>query len=139
MNPYSKSGQQPDSDKRPVVSVRKKPEFTFTREQRLLKGTQFNHVFAAPRRSSDRFFTVLVRENNGVSARLGLAVAKKRIRLAVRRNLVKRLIRESFRSHAKKLGAVDIVVLSRFDGKADKASISRSLLSHWKRLGVTDH
>ena len=110
-------------------------DFSFKRDQRLLKGTQFKRVFASSRRSSDRYFTVLVRVNDGVCARLGLAVAKKQIRLAVGRNRVKRLVRESFRQHTDMLGAVDVVVLSRFDGNADNATLSRSLLLHWKRLG----
>ena len=109
-------------------------DLTFTRDHRLLNGEQFSHVFAAPRRSSDRYFTVLVRENGGSHARLGLAVAKKRIRLAVGRNRIKRLVRESFRHNAHQLGAVDVIVLSRFDGNADNPTLSRSLLSHWKRL-----
>ena len=120
----------------PAPGVVTEPEFAFPREQRLLNGAQFNHVFAAPRRSSDRYFTVLARANDCARARLGLAVAKKRIRLAVGRNRVKRLVRESFRHHANLLGAVDVIVLSRFDGKADNASLSRSLLAHWKRLGA---
>jgi ribonuclease P protein component len=91
-------------------------------------------VFAAPRRSSDRYFTVLVRDNAGSHARLGLAVAKKRVRLAVGRNRIKRLVRESFRHNAHLLGAVDVIVLSRFDGNADNPTLSQSLVSHWKRL-----
>ena len=110
-------------------------QFTFTREQRLLTGRQFKNVFAKPRRSSDRYFTVLARDNGCERARLGLAVAKKRIRLLVGRNRIKRLVRESFRHHADSLGAVDVVVMSRFDGRADNASLMRSLRSHWKRIG----
>ena len=126
------------SDVRSPLGVRStKPQFAFTREQRLLTGSQFKNVFAQARRSSDRYFTVLVRENDGTSARLGLAIAKKRIRLAVGRNRVKRLVRESFRHHADTLGAVDVIVLSRFDGKADNTSVMRSLRSHWKRLGAS--
>jgi hypothetical protein len=33
------------------------------------------------------------------------------------------------------LGTVDVIVLSRFDGKADNGSLLRSLASHWKHLG----
>jgi ribonuclease P protein component len=117
--------------------VRNESEFAFTREQRLLKGLEFNYVFAAPRRSSDSYFSVLARGNACARARLGLAIGKKRIRLSVGRNRVKRLIRESFRQHAKMLGAVDVIVLSRFDGKADNASITRSLLAHWARLSAS--
>ena len=113
----------------------------FSREHRLLKGKQFNHVFASARRSSDRYFTVLMRENDQGKARLGLAIAKKRIPLAVGRNRAKRLIRESFRHHCEALGTVDVVVLSRININApgkriDNATLQRSLSKHWQRLST---
>lgn len=124
-----------DSGGKLITDAGAAAQFAFTREQRLLTGAQFKNVFANPRRSSDRYFTVLARDNGRTRARLGLAVAKKRIRLAVGRNRIKRLVRESFRHHANSLGAVDVVVMSRFDGRADSTSLMRSLRSHWKRIG----
>ena len=44
--------------------------------------------------------------------RLGLVIAKKNVRLAVQRNRIKRLLRESFRAHHGSQG-IDIVVLAR--------------------------
>jgi ribonuclease P protein component len=108
----------------------------FARHQRLLKGAQFEHVFAAPRRSSDRFFTVLVRDNDLAHGRLGLAVSKKRIRRAVARNRVKRMVRESFRHHAERLYGLDVVVMARDDGVAPSCELRRSLAAHWLRLGI---
>ncbi|GAB4350592.1 MAG: hypothetical protein Kow0073_05070 [Immundisolibacter sp.] len=42
--------------------------------------------------------------------RLGLVIPKRRVRLAVHRNRLKRWIRESFRHHQQRLPAADIVV-----------------------------
>jgi len=42
-----------------------------------------------------------------------LVIAKKHIRLAVERNRLKRLIRESFRKHQQLLIEMDIVILAR--------------------------
>lgn len=92
-------------------------------------------MFAAPRRSSDRFFTVLVRDNGMPQARLGLAVSKKRVRLAVTRNRIKRLVRESFRLHAASLRGLDAVVMARQDTAASGSELRRSLEAHWLRLG----
>lgn len=92
-------------------------------------------MFAAPRRSSDRFFTVLVRDNALPHGRLGLAVSKKRIRRAVARNRVKRLVRESFRHHAGWLCGLDVVVMARQDSAASTCELRRSLEAHWLRLG----
>lgn len=93
-------------------------------------------MFAAPRRSSDRFFTVLARDNGREYPRLGIAVGKKRVRRAVTRNRIKRLVRESFRQHAATLGGVDVVVLARFDGLAANADLLASLGTHWHRIGM---
>lgn len=107
----------------------------FARHQRLRNGAEFEHVFAAPRRSSDRFFTVLVRDNAMPHGRLGLAISKKRIRRAVARNRVKRAVRESFRHHAQSLCGLDVVVMARECGVASRSELRHSLLAHWQRLG----
>jgi ribonuclease P protein component len=93
-------------------------------------------VFAEPRRSADRYFTVLARDNGLLHARLGLAVGKKHVRRAVGRNRIKRLVRESFRVHAGDLGGVDLVVLSRANATVENGVLSRSLRTHWQRLGL---
>lgn len=46
-------------------------------------------------------------------ARIGLIVAKRIERKAVRRNRIKRLIREAFRKHRQMLGSLDCVVQLR--------------------------
>ena len=79
----------------------------FKKQAKLLKAADYNHVFDKPARSSDRYFTVLARPNNLLHARLGLAFTKKRVKLAVARNRLKRISRESFRlsqSGTKELG-----------------------------------
>ncbi len=69
----------------------------FSKQAKLLKAADYNHVFDKPFRSSDRYFTVLARPNTLQYARLGLAFTKKRVKLAVARNRLKRISRESFR------------------------------------------
>jgi len=64
---------------------------------KLLKAADYNHVFDKSVRSSDRYFTVLARPNKLLYARLGMAFSKKRVKLAVARNRLKRISRESFR------------------------------------------
>ncbi len=53
---------------------------------------------------------IRARKNRMRSARLGLVVSKKGNPKAVRRNRIKRVIREQFRRHARQLPAVDIVI-----------------------------
>lgn len=108
----------------------------FGRDRRLVKSADFKPVFARPeQKSTDAGFTVLARRNGLAQARLGLAVSKKHVRLAVARNRIKRLVRESFRGHQHELGGLDVVVLAR----ATTASQSNrqllvSLAVHWNRI-----
>ena len=53
---------------------------------------------------------IRARKNRMRCARLGLVVTKKGNAKAVRRNRLKRIIREQFRHHAEALPAVDVVV-----------------------------
>ena len=67
--------------------------------------------------------------------RLGLAIAARIVGNAVRRNRIKRLIRESFRQHQHELPAVDLVVNARAGARdADNAAITRSLEQHWRTV-----
>lgn len=111
---------------------------------RLLKAADFKFVFDKPVRSSDQFFTVLARPNNMPSpkpeARLGTAFTKKKVRLAVSRNRLKRITRESFRSTfklalSKHDSAADFIVLAGNQcNKATNRQLFESLEKHWQRL-----
>jgi len=105
----------------------------FTRQQRLLTARDYQFVFAKPYKSSDRYLTILARDNNLLEARLGLAIAKKRIKFAVARNRLKRLIRESFRQQ--QVANLDYVVLAKNEAnQADNRVLLNSLAKHWHKL-----
>jgi ribonuclease P protein component len=111
------------------------PHFAFGKRQRLLNGADFKRVFSRAERSSDRYFTVLMRTNDTGDARLGLAIAKKQVRRAVDRNRIKRIVRESFRHHKQELESMDCVVMARRDtSAAANEELFASLQQHWKRL-----
>lgn len=68
-------------------------------------------------------------------ARLGLAVSKRKARLAVQRNRLKRLIRESFRVNQQRLSGLDIVVIPRsLANGAGSAALRASLEALWNRV-----
>lgn len=118
----------PDNNKH-----RKQIGLCFTRQHKLVDAAQYRRVFESNDRVGDRYWTILYRENHVDFARLGLAVAKKRVRRAVDRNRLKRLVRESFR-HGD-LPGVDIVVMPR-DGtaKASSRDLRSSLNKQWSRI-----
>lgn len=106
--------------------------FGFPKSARLLSPRDFQRVFKGANRSADRFFTVLFRNNGTGLARLGLAISKKQLKRAVDRNRVKRLVRESFRSHRGALGGVDVVVLSgRGIDPSRPDALTASIEKHW--------
>jgi ribonuclease P protein component len=85
----------------------------FRSEFRLRKTDEFSSVFAFRRALRGISLELLHRPAQGVSARLGVVVAKRFVRSAVGRNLVKRIVRESFRVARSRLPARDIVVRIR--------------------------
>jgi ribonuclease P protein component len=111
------------------------PARPFTPAQRLHNKSDFDRVYKDARRFADAMFAIFVRPNGGAKARLGLSVAAKIIGGAVRRNRIKRLVRESFRLHQHEFPAVDIVVNARFGARdADNPAVVRSLEKHWRAI-----
>jgi ribonuclease P protein component len=112
-------------------------EFDFPSRVRLKKPNQFKYVFDLPVRSTDRYFTVLARKNKLNFPRLGLAIAKKNIKKSTDRNKIKRMIRENFRKEQHVLGAIDFVVLTRYQtSEATMKQLGVSLEKHWQNLKI---
>lgn len=84
--------------------------YAYTRRQRLLKGTDFEAVFAARLYYRSRSYLVMCRPNELGYARLGMVVGKRQFKRAVDRNRMRRIIRETFRLHHPDLPAMDVVV-----------------------------
>ena len=69
--------------------------------------------------------------------RLGFAISKQKVRLAVGRNRLRRLVRESFRLRSSELPTVDLVVMAR-DATTAAANgvLFASLEKHWARVTI---
>jgi len=108
---------------------------SFPPQLRLKKPAEFKKVFAKPVKSSDTYFTLLAIKNDLDHPRLGLAIAKKNIKKAVHRNVIKRAVRENFRIQQQRLGNIDIVVLARREAvDAPLELLRKSLENHWLKL-----
>ena len=107
----------------------------FPRSARLLQRREYQRIFAGALRSGDSGFTVLAAPNSDGAARLGLAISKRETRAAVRRNRIKRRIRESFRRRREQLAGLDIVVMAKRGVDSwSSAAIDASLAHHWSNV-----
>ncbi len=112
------------------------PSEGFGRSKRLLTKAGFKAVFDnSPYRVSHRNLLLLARPNDFDKARLGLVVAKKNVRLAVKRNRIKRVVRETFRLNQETLKPLDIIFLARRGlDSLEPSAQNKLLLDSWRKL-----
>ena len=109
----------------------------FRRAHKLHKTDEFSSVFAFRRILRGRFYTLHYRPNGLDTARLGLVVAKKLVKRANGRNLLKRLAREIFRRRREALPACDLIVrLHAPTANARRAELRQDLQQLLSRLSV---
>lgn len=88
-------------------------DFSFSRKFRLTSKHDFAVVFASPIKTTNRNLLALYKRNQFSHPRLGIILKKTIVKQAVKRVLLRRIIRESFRHHKDTIEGLDIVVLLR--------------------------
>ena len=114
-----------------------KNEFDFSRQRRLLSAGDYRRVFdKADFKVSDQHLLILARPSLHDHSRLGLVIAKKNIKLAVDRNRIKRVFRESFRTQSQPFEQpLDIVILTRRGlGDLENVTLHKLIAKQWRRL-----
>jgi ribonuclease P protein component len=113
------------------------PRRVLRRTQRLRQAAQFKRLYAQGRRLAADGFTAVIQPNEVGIARLGLSIAARTLKLAVHRNRIRRIIRESFRQHQQQLPGLDIIVGLRSSPRdVDNAQLRRSLEKLWQKIHV---
>lgn len=107
----------------------------FSRELRLLTPSEYRNVFNGSIRIPSESITILTTQNNKKHPRLGLAISKKNVKLAHQRNLIKRVIRDSFRRHQQSLPNIDIVAISKKGSQElSSAELHQIMIKLWLRI-----
>ena len=108
----------------------------FPKYHRLHNSKEFLSVIRFSCAESSDFLQIFVKPNNLLYSRLGLIVAGKGERLAVKRNLVKRILRTVFSEHQKDFVGLDVVV--RLRCAVTRGDVSR-MKEEYKALLVKLH
>jgi ribonuclease P protein component len=108
-----------------------RPSFgqTFPRKSRLTKTDEFSSVFSSRKAIKSAHFLLHYRlRAEGEDARLGVVIAKRFVRRAVDRNLVRRLARENFRRLRTALDSRDLILrlISR-PGDFDRRALAEEI------------
>ncbi|RUM93200.1 MAG: ribonuclease P protein component [Thiothrix sp.] len=109
--------------------------YTLPKSSRLLTKADFDLVFTDAKSFRDRKYTLLVRKSDQETARIGFILAKKKVRLSVDRNRIRRVVRESFRHWRAELPIVDMIFISQ-PGLASMPNLKLfpSLDKQWSRI-----
>lgn len=112
--------------------------YSFGRNNRLLCARDFSGVFNATLfKVHQPGFLILATTNTipEATGRIGLVVAKKKVRRAHERNRVKRISRESFRLNQYQLVGLDIVVMPKLGiEQLSNKELHQQLNVAWKKL-----
>ena len=107
----------------------------FSQQDRLLTSKDYQDVFQDPIKSADSAYTILAKPNQLTGPRLGVIVSKKNVPSAVKRNHLKRIVRESFRTNKHIITTYDVVVICKKNSAGIvNEKLFRQLQRHWKFL-----
>ncbi len=110
--------------------------YSFSTAVRIRCAADYKSVFdGALFKVHQPHFLFLARPTELHSSRLGIVVAKKKVRRAHERNRIKRLARESFRLHQQQLELLDIVVMPKIGiENISNAELHQQLQIAWQKL-----
>ncbi|GLQ32912.1 ribonuclease P protein component [Litoribrevibacter albus] len=110
--------------------------YSYPKQLRLLTGRDYNQVFSHSQFKVSGPLGVFIATPNSLShPRLGFVIAKKKVKLAVDRNRIKRVMRDNYRLNQHKLPSVDIVFIARPGlGTKENLAITKFCNYAWHKL-----
>ena len=107
----------------------------FTPAHRLNTAESFSAVFDKGIRVHLKVGMYLILPNQQAFARLGMVIAKKKLRLSVQRNYLKRITREAFRLSQPTFDGYDIVFVASHKGaQLCQSELFKSVQEDWRLL-----
>lgn len=104
--------------------------FNFTKADRIRKSVEYRELSKSGARYYSEYFIFISRDNKTSRSRLGITVSKK-VGKAVKRNRIKRLVREYFRLNREFFQTrLDINVIARHSSARETAAVIRENLGH---------
>ncbi|WP_275672372.1 ribonuclease P protein component [Thermomonas alba] len=133
----SASSSTPDSyEETGVVASAPRQRTRFPKAARVRRKAEFARVFEAGRRKAEPDLALHWLEDDG-PARLGLAVSRKVDPRAVRRNRIKRILREAFRQlRPRLLPGAYVIVARRGAAHADATTLRAAIERLLRRIGA---
>lgn len=110
-------------------------QFRLRKHERIRAGIDFKEIFRRGTRYSTPHFAVILYENNRNVRRVGIAVSRK-VGSAVKRNRVKRLLREFFRLNKDRLPeGHDVIFIAKPDAtQLQYLSLTEEMLEFFNHL-----
>jgi ribonuclease P protein component len=110
--------------------------YSYPKQLRLLTARDYNRVFEHSQFKVSGPVGLFIATPNSLGyPRIGFIIAKKKVKLAVQRNRIKRVIKDSFRLNQQRLPGLDIVFIAR-PGLSDKdnLAINKFTKYSWHKL-----
>jgi ribonuclease P protein component len=109
----------------------------FSSKYRLNNKRDFQSLLLKPNKIGQKYLLAFYSFNHRSHARLGMIIGKRHVKRAVDRNLIRRIIRESFRGKKEALKGLDIIVLLRSECiPLDKNSLRNEIYNLWQALAA---
>jgi len=87
--------------------------YSFPKELKIRKSSEYEGIFGTSKRLKSKHFNILYVHNSLGYSRAGIVVGKRNVRSAVKRNRIKRVVREVFRNNKSLFDSLDVVFLAK--------------------------